>query len=94
MQTRSKYLKQLEGLEASLARLAEKAAADVRAAGASLSGEEGAAEAAEAVLAGASVERRLRAEIERACLDIMLLQQPLVADDLRLVSGAFRAVSA
>ena len=93
MQTRSKYLKQLEGLEASLARLAEKAAADVRAAGASLSGEEGAAEAAEAVLAGASVERRLRAEIERACLDIMLLQQPLVADDLRFVSGAFRAVS-
>ncbi len=90
MQTRSKYLKQLEGLEDSLTRLAEKAAADVRAAGRALSGD---ADAASAVLEGGEVERSLRGEIERACLDIMLLQQPLVAGDLRFVSGAFRAVS-
>lgn len=90
MQTRSKYLKQLESLEGCLKRLNEKAAADVRAAGAALAGS---AEAAESVLEGGEAERNLRSEIERACLDIMLLQQPLVADDLRFVSGAFRAVS-
>lgn len=90
MQTRTKYLKQLESLEGCLTRLSEKAVADVRAAGAALAGN---AEAAEAVLEGGEVERNLRSEIERACLDIMLLQQPLVADDLRFVSGAFRAVA-
>ena len=37
--------------------------------------------------------RRLRATIEDTCLDIMLMQQPLVADDLRFVSGSFRLVS-
>lgn len=90
MQTRSKYIKQLENLEGYLTRLSEKTVADIRAAGSALAGN---AEAADAVLQGRNVEDRLRTEIERECLDIMLLQQPLVAGDLRFVSGAFRAVS-
>ena len=90
MQTRSKYIKQLEELTSSVQRLADKAAADVRAVGLALSGDEG---AAEGILQGAKAERRLRAAIEGGCLDTMLMQQPLVGDDLRLVSGAFRIVS-
>ena len=84
MQTRSKYIKQLENLEGYLTRLSEKTVADIRAAGSALAGN---AEAADAVLQGRNVEDRLRTEIERECLDIMLLQQPLVAGDLRFVSG-------
>ena len=50
-------------------------------------------EAAEEVISGEMRMRRLRATIEDTCLDIMLMQQPLVADDLRFVSGSFRLVS-
>ena len=50
-------------------------------------------EAAEEVISGEMRMRRLRATIEDTCLDIMLMQQPLVADDLRYVSGSFRLVS-
>ncbi len=91
MVARSKYLKQLDELAQAMDRLAEKAVADVTQAGLALA--KGDASAAEEVIAGEKQMRRLRAEIEESCLDIMLMQQPLVADDLRYVSGSFRLVS-
>lgn len=42
---------------------------------------------------GRKAEDRLRSAIENTCLDIMLLQQPLIGVDLRFVSGSFRMVS-
>ncbi len=90
MQLRSKYIEKLEDLDGLLTQLSEKSIADVRAVGRALAGEEG---IAEEVLAGNKATHRLRDEIEDGCLDIMLMQQPLVADDLRQVSGAFRVVS-
>ena len=71
--------------------LGQKTIADVTAAGLALA--KGDAEAAEEVISGEMRMRRLRATIEDTCLDIMLMQQPLVADDLRYVSGSFRLVS-
>lgn len=90
MQIRSKYIKQLDDLTSSVQRFAEKAAADIRAAGLALGGDAG---AAEGIMQGVKAERNLRSTIEGGCLDAMLLQQPLVADDLRFVTGAFRLVS-
>lgn len=90
MQTRSKYLHQLEELEGHIGRLGDKAVADIRAVGLALVGDEG---AAVGVMEGAKASRRLRDAIEDGCMDIMLMQQPLVADDLRYVTGSFRIVS-
>lgn len=90
MQLRSKYIAKLEDLDGLLTQLAEKSIADVRAVGRALAGEEG---LADEVLAGNKAGHRLRNAIEDGCLDIMLMQQPLVADDLRQVSAAFRVVS-
>ncbi len=90
MQTRTKYIEKLEDLSALINQLGEKSVLDVRAAGRALAGD---AEAGERVIAGGKMSRRLRASIEDRCLDIMLMQQPLVADDLREVTGAFRIVS-
>lgn len=90
MQTRSKYIEQLEELESCVRRLGEKTAADVRAAGLALAGDAG---ATEGVFQGREAEKRLQSAIESSCFDAMLLQQPLVAGDLRFVSGAFRIVS-
>ena len=64
--------------------------ADIRAAGLAAQGDKG---AAEGVMDGRKVEDRLRSAIENTCLDIMLLQQPLIGVDLRFVSGSFRMVS-
>lgn len=89
MQTRTKYIEKLEDLSTLISQLGEKSVLDVRAAGHALSGD---ATAGESVLAGGKVSRRLRSSIEDRCLDIMLMQQPLVADDLREVTGAFRIV--
>ena len=88
---RSKYLKQLDDLSVAMEDLGQKTIADVTAAGLALA--KGDAEAAEEVISGEMRMRRLRATIEDTCLDIMLMQQPLVADDLRYVSGSFRLVS-
>lgn len=88
--TRTKLTEQLEEVEALVRRLGGKAASDVRAAGLAATGDVG---AAEGVMAGRKGEDRLRNAIEGACLDIMLLQQPLIGDDLRFVTGAFRLVS-
>ncbi len=88
---RSKYLKQLDDLAAAMEDLGQKTVADVTAAGLALA--KGDVEAAEEVISGEMRMRRLRATIEDTCLDIMLMQQPLVADDLRFVSGSFRLVS-
>lgn len=88
---RSRYLQQLQDLAQAMCRLGDKAVADVTASGLALA--KGDAAAAEEVVAGEKQMRRLRAEIEETCLDIMLMQQPLVADDLRYVSGSFRLVS-
>ena len=88
---RSKYLKQLDDLSVAMEDLGQKTIADVTAAGLALA--KGDVEAAEEVISGEMRMRRLRATIEDTCLDIMLMQQPLVADDLRYVSGSFRLVS-
>ena len=88
--TRTKFVKQLEDIQGYLDRLTEKAASDIRAAGLAATGDKG---AAEGVMAGRKTEDRLRNAIEENCLDVMLLQQPLIGEDLRFVSGAFRIVS-
>ena len=82
--------KQLDDIEEYLRRLTEKCASDVRAAGLAATGDKG---AAEGVMSGRKNEDRLRNAIEENCLDVMLLQQPLIGEDLRFVSGAFRIVS-
>lgn len=90
MQTRSKYLHQLEELEGYIEKLGSMAVDDIHAVGLALTGD---AAAAQGVLDGAKASRRLRSAIEDGCMDIMLMQQPLVADDLRRVTGSFRIVS-
>ena len=90
MKTRTRYINKLEELGALVNQLSEKTVLDVRASGRALAGD---ADAAESVLSGSKAARRLREAIEDGCLDIMLMQQPLVADDLREVTGAFRLVS-
>ena len=79
MKTRTRYINKLEELGALVNQLSEKTVLDVRAAGRALAGD---ADAAESVLSGSKAARRLREAIEDGCLDIMLMQQPLVADDL------------
>ncbi len=88
--TRSEYLKQLDDMDEAVAAFAEKACSDVAAATRALFGD---AAAAKEVLSGVKAERRMRSAIEEGCLEIMLLQQPLVAGDLRFVTGTFRLVS-
>ena len=83
--TRSKFTKQLDDIEEYLRRLTEKCASDVRAAGLAATGDKG---AAEGVMSGRKNEDRLRNAIEENCLDVMLLQQPLIGEDLRFVTGA------
>lgn len=90
MAIRTKYLAQLEELSSSVRRLSDQTTADIRATVLALSGDAG---AAEGILQGAPASNRLRSAIETGCLDAMLLQQPIVAGDLRFVTGAFRLVS-
>ena len=90
MQTRTKFTRQLGGIQDYLVRLKEKCVADIRAAGLAATGDRG---AQEGVANGYKAAERLREAIEDGCLDAMLLQQPLIGDDLRFVSGAFRIVS-
>ena len=90
MATRTKFTEQLDEVEGFIRRFGEKTVADVRAAGLAANGDRG---AAEGVMGGRKAEDRLRSAIENTCLDIMLLQQPLIGVDLRFVSGAFRMVS-
>ncbi|MDO4848303.1 MAG: PhoU domain-containing protein [Coriobacteriia bacterium] len=90
MQTRTKFTSQLGGIKELIDRLKEKCVSDILAAGLAARGDEG---AKEGVAGGRKDEDRLRSAIEDSCLDAMLLQQPLIGDDLRLVSGAFRIVS-
>lgn len=90
IQTRTKFTRQLEGIQDLLVRLKEKCVSDVRAAGLAAAGDAG---AQEGLADGRKAEDRLRQAIEDSCLDAMLLQQPLIGDDLRFVSGAFRIVS-
>ena len=80
MATRTKFLKQLEDMEALLTRMGEKAAADVRAAGLAAAGDHG---AETGILEGRKAAERLRSQLENLCLDTMLMQQPLVGEDLR-----------
>lgn len=90
MQTRTKFSHQLNDIQGLIIRLKEKCVADIRAAGLAAAGDKG---AQEGVVNGRKEEDRLRQAIEDQCLDAMLLQQPLIGDDLRFVSGAFRIVS-
>lgn len=88
--TRTKFTDQLNEVEGYIRRFGEKTVADVRAADLAARGDKG---AAEGVMDGRKAEDRLRSAIENTCLDIMLLQQPLIGVDLRFVTGAFRMVS-
>ena len=88
--TRTKFTDQLNDVEGYIRRFGEKTVSDIRAAGLAARGDKG---AAEGVMNGRKAEDRLRSAIENTCLDIMLLQQPLIGVDLRFVSGAFRMVS-
>lgn len=90
MATRVVFTKQLKDMDDLVARFGEKAASDVRAAGMACAGDKG---AEEGVLRGGKAADRLRAQIEGTCLDTMLLQQPLVGEDLRFVTAMFRLVS-
>ena len=90
MATRTKFTEQLDEVEGFIRRFGEKTVAAVRPAGRAANGDRG---AAEGVMGGRKAEDRLRSAIENTCLDIMLLQQPLIGVDLRFVSGAFRMVS-
>ena len=88
--TRTKFTDQLNEVEGYIRRFGEKTVSDIRAAGLAARGDKG---AAEGVMDGRKAEDRLRSAIENTCLDIMLLQQPLIGVDLRFVSGSFRMVS-
>ena len=90
MAIRTKYIQQLEELTESVRRMSDQAAANIRATALALAGDAG---AAEGIMQGATASNRLRTAIETGCLDAMLLQQPIVAGDLRFVTGAFRVVS-
>lgn len=88
--TRTKFREQLQEIQGYLERLEEKCAADALAVGLAAAGDRG---AAEGVIEGRKAEDRLRSAIEQNCLEVMLLQQPLIGEDLRFVTGAFRVVS-
>ena len=90
MATRLEFTKQLKDMEALVSRFGEKCASDVRAAGLASTGDKG---AETGILQGRKAAERLRGNIESNCLDTMLLQQPLVGEDLRFVSATFRLVS-
>lgn len=90
MATRTQFLKQLKDMESLVTRFGEKSAADVRAAGLAAAGDAG---ADAGIIEGRKAAERLRSQIEGICLDTMLMQQPLVGEDLRFVSATFRIVS-
>lgn len=90
MPTRTNFVEQLDNLEVLLRRFGDKCAADIRAAGLTTDGDKG---AEKGILEGRKASERLRTELENECLDIMLLQQPLVGDDMRFVTSTFRIVS-
>ena len=90
MQTRTKFADQLDDIKNLLGRLKDKCSADIIASALAVNGDQG---AKEGVAAGRKDEDRLRSAIEESCLDAMLLQQPLIGDDMRFVTGAFRIVS-
>ena len=90
MQTRTAYLQQLDDLGSSLDAMACVVASGVRASAQALAKSNEESDATAIELASVVEERR---SIEATCLDIMLMQQPLVAGDLRFVTGAFRIVS-
>ena len=87
---RLEFTKQLNDMEALVRRFGDKASADVRAAGLAATGDKG---AVSGILEGRKAAERLRSSIESNCLDMLLLQQPLIGDDLRFVSASFRMVS-
>lgn len=87
--TRTKYFSQLDEIDGNLGRFAAQTAEDVRSLAQALAGD---ASVAQDVLDNGTTGRRLRGSIEDACLDAMLLQQP-VAGDLRFLTGTFRMVS-
>ncbi|WP_307739534.1 PhoU domain-containing protein [uncultured Parolsenella sp.] len=87
---RLEFTKQLKDMEALVKRFGDKSAADVRAAGLAATGDKG---AEQGILEGRKAAERLRDNIESNCLDMLLLQQPLIGDDLRFVSSSFRIVS-
>lgn len=90
MATRVEFAKQLSDVEDLIRRFGEKTASDVRGAGLAATGDKG---AEKGVLEGRQASERLRNEIENMCFNIMLLQQPLIGDDLRFVTSSYRAVS-
>ena len=91
MQTRTAYLQQLDDLGSSLDAMARVVVSGVRASAQALAKSNEESDATAAIELASVVEERR--SIEATCLDIMFMQQPLVAGDLRFVTGAFRIVS-
>jgi phosphate transport system protein len=90
MATRTEFIRQLEEISNLIDHFTDKAVADVRAAGLAMQGDKG---ANEGILAGQKTEESLRSTLESRCFDVLLLQQPLIGEDLRFVTAAFRIVS-
>jgi phosphate transport system protein len=90
MATRTEFIKQLDEISSLIDHFTDKAVADVRAAGLAMQGDKG---ATDGILAGQKTEESLRSTLESRCFDVMLLQQPLIGEDLRFVTAAFRIVS-
>lgn len=88
--SRSVLTEQLQVTEKLVNEFTRQAVDDIRAAGLALQGDKN---AADQILSGAKDAEDYHTRIERRCLDLMLLQQPLFGEDLRYVSSTFRVVS-
>lgn len=88
--TRTKLTEQLNSIETLLKSYSRKAASDVRGISAAAKGDDA---ATAKVLDGRKEEERLRRQLEDTCFEVILLQQPVIGQDLRFVNGASRIVS-
>ncbi|WP_068539594.1 phosphate signaling complex PhoU family protein [Olegusella massiliensis] len=90
MITRTVLTEQLDQILQLLSRYTKLTAKNIRLTDEAFCGD---SEASEMILAAAKKGEKLRSDIESSCLDVLLLQQPLIGDDLRFVTASFRVVS-
>lgn len=90
MKTRSAYTRQIRQLDGHVFVVGQSVVEDIRNTGRAIGG--GNSQAADEVVDGHDAFERLHRSIEDTCMSLMLLQQPM-AQDLRLVTAAFRAIS-
>jgi len=88
--TRSSYRKQIDRLDGHVTTMGRATVEDILSATEAVC--HGDHEAGHDVIDGHTAAERLNRSVEDSCMSLMLLQQPL-AKDLRLVTGAFRAIS-